>query len=454
MKCTNIIYQIGREMDISPILEMLREKIGLSPESIGEKHIRKAIFNRMSASSTATVAEYKDLVTASQIELNELINLVVIPETWFFRDKVPFDALADYVKTKWLPQCANKRLNILSLPCATGEEPYSIAMILLELGMSPKQFAIDAIDISDRVIDIAKAGIYSEYSFRGEDIVARSKYFDPHESGYKLHDNVRETVKFKIGNLFDEQLSNMSGYYQILFCRNLLIYFDRSAKDKAIKVLYRLLRTDGVLFVGLAETARLSLWGFNPLDFPQSFAYLKVGANVINAATLNDVIAGAELPKSAITENNNQLYENSVRVAKEKSGKIPTNSARGVAEENIALINKNNSVSEAVDVEAKIAEITALADKGMLQEAEKLCEQLLSANYVSAQLYYLMGNLANSSDNVLLSEEYFMRAIYLDPNHHDALMQLYTLSEIQGNKEKASMYRRRAERVIQRKTNQ
>ena len=125
---------------------LLRQKIGLDANSIGSRTIARAVEQRQIACGLPDRAAYLRHLQTVARELEELIETVVVPETWFFRDTEPFVYLNQYVRSEWLK--ANfSILRVLSVPCSTGEEPYSIAMTLLDSGLNPTQFCIDAVDV-------------------------------------------------------------------------------------------------------------------------------------------------------------------------------------------------------------------------------------------------------------------------------------------------------------------
>src|SRR5919199_6211265 len=119
---------------------LLGKKIGLDASTIGSSKITRAIESRRLACGVPDLQSYLQLLQTSPQELEELIENVIVPETWFFRDRKPFDFLGRYVISEWLPNPKNRSLRILSLPCCTGEEPYSIAITLIEAGLPPTQF--------------------------------------------------------------------------------------------------------------------------------------------------------------------------------------------------------------------------------------------------------------------------------------------------------------------------
>src|SRR5262245_4715380 len=139
----------------------LRERVGLDPASIGSSVIQRSVRLRMKSRSIKKIEDYSRLLLSSSTEWNALTESVVVAETWFFRDVEPFNALVR-LALEWLPSHPGRRVRLLSLPCSSGEEPYSLAMALLDAGVSPERLEIDAVDISARALSRARSGIYGK----------------------------------------------------------------------------------------------------------------------------------------------------------------------------------------------------------------------------------------------------------------------------------------------------
>src|SRR5438067_1000584 len=146
------------------IEHLLRENMGLSIPSVGAGIIDCAVKRRMATCGCTMEEQYVLRIESDVSELQELIEAVVVPETWFFRDSESYVALANWVMQDWLRNNLAETLKILSVPCSTGEEPYSIAMTLLSLGIPASGFRIDAVDISATHLSAAAAGRYSTNS--------------------------------------------------------------------------------------------------------------------------------------------------------------------------------------------------------------------------------------------------------------------------------------------------
>lgn len=183
------------------IEEMLRQKLGLDTNSIGSRIVARAVKQRQAVCQVGDRTAYLKLLQSSPQEFNQLIEEVVVPETWFFRDKEPFVYLRNYLH-EWRSH-SSEQLRILSVPCSTGEEPYSIAITLLDAGLMPHQFQIDAVDISQVALAKAKQGIYGKNSFRGVEQQMIQRYFQAVEGRFELQSIVRESANFIWGNVLE-----------------------------------------------------------------------------------------------------------------------------------------------------------------------------------------------------------------------------------------------------------
>ncbi|MBT7409978.1 MAG: chemotaxis protein CheR, partial [Methylococcales bacterium] len=161
---------------IPKIEKKLQQVMGLNAASVGMPVVIRAVEQRMKSLKMTAIVRYYNLLIDSTAEMKELIENVIIPETWFFRDKTPFDALKKYIRDQWKPANPNKAVQILSIPCSTGEEPYTIAMSLMDIGMKSSEFRIDGIDISRENLIKANNGSYTRNSFRGDNISFKDRY--------------------------------------------------------------------------------------------------------------------------------------------------------------------------------------------------------------------------------------------------------------------------------------
>ena len=165
---------------------LLRKTIGLDAASIGSTSIQRAVRLRMRSLGLRTPEDYEQLLEKSRAEWNEFVESVIVTETWFFRDPALFAAFVRLVLEEWLPAHPAAPMRLLSIPCASGEEPYSLVMALLDAGVAPERFQIEAVDISARALARAERGVYGKNSFRGKDLAFRDRYFQPSKEGFVL----------------------------------------------------------------------------------------------------------------------------------------------------------------------------------------------------------------------------------------------------------------------------
>jgi chemotaxis protein methyltransferase WspC len=411
---------------------LLKSSIGLDAGAIGISAIDRAVLERQRACGIPGWAAYWDHVRSSEAELQALIEAVVVSETWFFRDRGAFGALADYVGCEWRPAHPDVVLRVLSLPCASGEEPYSIAMTLLDAGLTPERFRVDAVDISDRALAHARYGVYGKGSFRGTDLAFRDRYFEPVEGGHRIVDAVRQQVTFQRGNLCGADLLPGVELYDVVFCRNVMIYFDRATQNLAVEQVSRLLTPTGLLFVGPAETGVSLDRHFVPAQVPMAFAFRKRSTAVRDArprsagTRAHGGAAAAPAPPS-VDSRSRTLPQTTASTFEEKPAPPAATAQR--------------------DAGCELAEAIRLADEGRFAEAALVCERHLRSHGPSAAAFYLLGLVCDATGELTEAVSCYRKALYLDPAHQEALVHLALLMEAQNCDAEARVLRNRARRL-------
>ena len=398
------------------------EMTGMDLRSVNGRTVAHAIKQRMSACGLHDEAKYLALAQGSAQEREALIEATLIPETSFFRDVEPFAFLGRYVREEWIPANHRRALRALSAPCASGEEPYSMAIAFQEAGLKPDDYAIDALDISRTLLGKAESAIYSGYSFRGGDPALRSRYFEATDGHYTPHASVREGIRFIHGNILDDKVLADQRPYDVIFCRNLLIYLCAEARRRVLDKMDRLLREGGLLFVGHAETLSVEKNAFVPVDHKSAFAFRKGGA-----------VAPAP------------VMESRAPVGKALEDAAPSPGARPC-----------NAIAEAEPVARtqgpgeRLALARELADQGRLAQAAEVCEQFLAQDGHNARAYCLLGTISQAMGDARRAEECFGRALYLDKDCYEAVLQLSLIKARQGDSAGAEVLRRRAAGIQQR----
>jgi chemotaxis protein methyltransferase WspC len=404
--------------------DFLKERIGLDVTSVGPAIIERALRQRTTLSQAAHADEYWQLLQGSRDEQQALIEAVIVPETWFFRYPESFATLGKLARNR-LAELNNMRaLRILSLPCSTGEEPYSIAMALLDAGLKPHQFKVDGMDVSPLSVEKARRALYGKNSFRGQDLDFRERHFTPEQDGHRVNENVREQVRLQVGNVLDPTLLASEPAFDFVFCRNLLIYFDQPTQKLVFEVLKRLTHFDGVLFIGPAEGSLLGRLGMRSIGIPQSFAF------------------------SRHSEPHPEPLPTPKPIAVPISQPQRSTPPAPVRNRPFAAVTPLPTASKSANPDAAtlLANIAALANEGKSAEARAACEQYLRSHEPVAQVFYWLGLLSDVAGLTLEAQGFYRKALYLEPQHPEALMHLAALLQAQGDTAGARRLQERAAR--------
>ena len=422
-------------MSLSVIESLLEKRIGLSMESISSDIIAKAVQSRMQARGIAALDAYLAELRASPAEWAELIELSIIPETWFFRNHQSFQFLRRCLKTDWLPLRSVRQFRALSLPCSTGEEPYSIGITALESGLPEQTITIDAVDVSAKGLQKACAGLYGRESFRNKELDAtlRQRYFSEVNGKFQIQEHVRRIVRFQQGNLLDSTLLAGEKAYDVIFCRNVLIYLGSAAKQATIRLLDRLLAETGILFVGHAERPAFADTPFEWVQEPSVFAcrrpkIIQPQALALQAsAALNELPAAAPLPTPTFERRKQQP---------------PAPATMPKAHASVAERRQQTDQTAAILNNARL-----LADQGQLNAAMTLCDDVLKTCPAHVQAHFLKGLIYQALRDEYKAEEWFNKTVYLDRTHDEALSYLAVLADYRGERERAALLRQRIERI-------
>lgn len=215
-----------------------------------------------------------------------VVEAMTTNESSFFRDKTPFERLKSSVLPRLMAARADtKRLSIWCAACATGQEPYSIAILLKEMEAQLRGWRIDILgtDISSAVLEKAKAGLYTQFEVqRGLPIQRLVRYFTQEGESWRLDASIRAMVQYRVFNLLDE--FSALGTFDIVFCRNVLIYFDRDTKANVLNRLSKVLSGDGCLALGAAETLVGLSDALRPVNGERGFYEAAAAPTAVKAA--------------------------------------------------------------------------------------------------------------------------------------------------------------------------
>ncbi len=389
------------------LVNQIKQIMGLNLQALGSSTIKNAIARRMRSLQIKDIKDYYSLAQCQKNELNKLIDEIAINETWFFRDDTPFTFLQKYVKN-WLKKDLGTSLRLLSVPCSTGEEPYSMAISMFEAGIKANLFSIDAVDISNRALTLGKKGIFANHSFRGRNQILQRQYFKKTKTGYAISQKIKNSVKFFRGNLLDIRSAIPGMKYDIIFCRNLLIYLDNKHQKQAITNLDNILYSDGLLITGHAEPGVFSKSNFIPVSYSKAFALTKKPADFRQVSHPN---------------------------AHEESDKFQ-------------LIPQDLHPVVFPDLSA----IQHMVEENNYEKAISLCNDYLKHHAPSPQVFFLMGKIFLEIDKTRQAIKMIKKAVYLDPNFLDAIKLLTDIYKRQGDKANHQIFKLRSQRVAIRLT--
>jgi len=210
--------------------------------------------------------------------LQELTNIITVNETYFFREKYQFDAMTKDI----LPRLHSTRplgepFRILCAPTSTGEEAYTIALSLLEDNdiINKRDIEIIAIDIDSNVIEKANRGFYLDRSVQFVPKNLLSEYFTQKSGGYEIVDFIKDAINFKVVNVMDKLAMKKLGKFDVIFCRNMLIYFDDESRKEVAMTFYEMLKPKGCIFLGHAESMSRIVSVFRTQKSFDSIYYIK-----------------------------------------------------------------------------------------------------------------------------------------------------------------------------------
>lgn len=398
---------------------LLQDITGLDADLIGVATLYRVVLERAQQLGLSDPNEYLSLVRADMQTRAEFVASITVPETWFFRDETPFSFLEHWLEqrlrnfTAATPPCS-----ALSLPCASGEEAYSMAMVAHRVGFNSESFCVLGIDINATLIAHAQAGVYGENAFRGTGWQSYKECFEGFDDARSVKSFVRELVTFRCANLFTLNADGVRRKFDIIFCRNLLIYMNPATQQKALHHLSMLLADDGVLIVGHAEAGVLRSRGFVADAFAGGFAFRKVRL-------------GAELTRKLVRDE--VVLSPPVKNFRSRLQHTPDSSAHG-------------------SYTSVLAEIEKLADRGDLLAAQQRCDWVLSTGAADADVLFLCAVIAQARGEALTARDLLERAIAQQPDHARALMQLAAVLYAAGDRARATELGERAQIVLRSKT--
>jgi len=246
------------DADFELYRKLIYDESGIAFSATNRSILESRLKERLREKKLASLGEYYSLITKDREELKTLLDSVTTNLTRFFRNQAHFDAIEHYVVPELLKlrSGGERKLRFWSAGCSTGEEPYTIAMLLKETLPPPWSFEVVASDISLKCLMVGKEGFYADARVQGVPENYLAKYFDRKPGGYAIKDEVKKLVRFDYHNLKND--SGLRGL-DVVFCRNVLIYFDEAAQKATVERFWESMAPKSFLFIGHSE----SLFGMN-----------------------------------------------------------------------------------------------------------------------------------------------------------------------------------------------
>ncbi len=440
----NIPYQ-----DVIRVSQFVSENIGLeyTPERMKdlEKGIITACF-REGLSDTESCLKWVRSADNINEKIHALALSLTIGETYFFRDKNLFRFLRDEFFPRLITRAREhgNSIRIWSAGCSSGEEPYSLSILLYELIPDIKDWNIQilATDINNDALDKAKKGEYSSWSFRDNLFIIKDNFFQIKGNGkYKINDNIKNIVKFQEINLITDSYPdtrNGTILLDLILCRNVLMYFSKDKAAKVIEGFHNALKDEGYLIVSPQEISYLQNQRFTTIIRDDVFLHKKVeNSNKDNESVLTHQIKFTYsqdyshfLPEpvqrsfDSITVN-----EDSFDTDDEASKKIWAEVSRQLSVESSKFQDKPRI--------GALSEAKKLADNNRFEEALVLCNKALESDRLNPKLHYLKATIHQENGNVPEAVKSLRQALYADKNYIPAHLNLGTLMKKEG-KEKES----------------
>jgi chemotaxis protein methyltransferase CheR len=432
-----------------------------------------------------TAQANSDLKSLTQpSEWQELYAILTINESYFFRDKNQFKLLAE----KLLPEIISKKqaklnpdklhyseadhpkpsLRIWSAGCSTGEELYSVAILLEEMHFPWQQWdtLLIGTDLSKPALATAQKGIYGGWSFRQVPDEIQQKYFCLYNNLFKIKDSIRHRVRFAYGNLLKDPFPNLQGDLHgmdLILCRNVFIYLDGSAISQIIDKFQATMAVHGVLLTGHTELYGQDVSQFQVLSFPESVVYkqrpkslqplLEVPPKPIQPHRYQSkrLLVGAAKRQVSRPQRSSRLIQmpfiekpsfqtnlqNNWQSDLEKTERLLRQEAYVSA---IASAEKIFAADPQCDAAVKIA-AHAYANIGSYDQAKSLCQRVLKSQPLNVDMYYLLAQIAEEQNELDITKEYLQKIIYLDSSFVKAYLDLASIYEREKQIEKTKTMR-------------
>lgn len=467
--------------------------IYLEESKLDSLHI--SLITRATRFQLQSLQDYFNLLTTDDAEFKELINLVTINETSFFRFPGQFEALKGHVLPEIMEHKSGgtRTFRVWSAGCSTGEEPYTTAMTLYDAGLDGLgwQPQVLGTDVSTKALAIAKAGEYS-YNVRGLDKETVSRHFEDTGRGLRVAPHVRKLVDFGYHNLIKEPYPlSLMGNWDVIFCRNVTIYFRLESTRRVVANFFNSLNPGGYLFIGHSETLTTISDDFEPVEVGGVFLYRKPmpkPGRLFSGFSAGGRDAGCSrvepevrrgwrermAERTASTEGRQRFVVDpgSGRIeedtsahaarrgpaAREQSAEVTAQVAALLAEARKAFAEGRTAeveplVQRILDLDANVADAHILsaylyADAGRYCEALDACNRALAINPLLPYARYILGVIHQRQGDIVRAVSELKKTVYIDPDFALAHLNLANVYRTQGKWDAAAREYENAMRAL------
>lgn len=438
--------------EIDRIKTMVYQHCGLLLDGIAEERLNKAVETYKKEWCCASLPAYRQLLSTNKQAFDQLINQLTVNETYFFREPEQIKLLVEQL----IPQVlANKaptaQIRILSAGCSSGEEPYSLAIALREaLGeAAAKRVHIDAGDLDQEILKKAAAGLYSDFSFRGVKPEIRKRYFKAQTLGHQLIPEIRQLVEFHELNLLAPVFPKQLGNYDIVFFRNVSIYFDQKTRLLIHKKFYELMQTNGILILGSSETLGNNLGVFELVEQESQYYFVKGSAYLSNTQPIDKNLPDLEL-KLEPAPLPTQTFEPSIKTNPSVDLSLPDiNSLQQLVidgeQERALLLLDQLLASDEAHQPARLLKSWLLLNNQDYLLAEQLLKSAFTADPWSVDVMLMMGLSHKWQDQLEDAVGWFKKAVYTYPECWSAH---YYLADIYRHQQEAEAALRSYQTVL------
>jgi len=418
--------------------------------------LRISLVTRATRLGYPTFADYYSALSGDEREFNELMNLVTINETSFFRFPQQFEAF----KTRVLPEImaakpqSNRTIRVWSAGCSTGEEPYSLGMTLLDAGIQGLGWKPQVLgtDVSTRALAVAQKGVYGRRAMLNvpKEVVARQ--FEPEGDSYRVAPHVRSLVDFGYHNLIKEPYPlSLMGNWDVIFCRNVTIYFRLESTRRVVSNFYNSLNPGGYLFIGHSETLSSISDDFEPVEVGGVFLYRKPKAKRASAAprqravvVADRVSALAPIVVEPVRPRRKRTLDAVAQVAPadvSSPDDLIAEARRSLAQghpERVLEIVADILEGDPNNADAHLLSAYVHADTGDYVQALEACHRALSINPLLPVARYILGIIYQRQGDPVRAVSELKKTIYIDSEFALAHLNLANIYKSQRKWEDAA----------------